>query len=220
MKPIATRAPRTSLRFAFAVSVAFGLSGCGIGTLSDNRSIESVNQPVVARQNFTLDVAAGPGGLSVPEQARLAGWFEALDLRYGDRIAIDDPMKNPATTDAIGRLAGRHGLLVTAAAPVTPGYVNAGTVRVVITRSTASVPDCPNWKGKSDTNLNNSTSRNYGCAVNGNLAAMVADPEHLLTGASGSGETVIMRSDKALDLYRTQQPTGRRALKSNGTGED
>lgn len=207
------------LRLALALSMGLALSGC-MGGMSNNRSVDSVNQPVVARQNFTLDVAAGPGGLSVPEQARLAGWFEALDLRYGDRIAIDDPMKNPATTDAIGRLAGRHGLLVTAGAPVTPGYVNAGTVRVVVTRSTASVPSCPNWQGKSDATWNNATSNNYGCAVNGNLAAMVADPEHLLTGASGSGETVIMRSDKALDLYRTQQPTGTRALKSNGTGED
>ncbi|HMO67856.1 MAG TPA: CpaD family pilus assembly protein [Novosphingobium sp.] len=219
MKLSADIANHRPLRLALALSLGLALSGC-MGGMSTNRSIDSVNQPVVSRQNFTLDVAAGAGGLSVPEQARLAGWFEALDLRYGDRIAIDDPMKNPATADAIGRLAGRHGLLVGAAAPVTPGYVNAGTVRVVVTRSTASVPDCPNWKGKSDMNWNNATSHNYGCAINGNLAAMVADPEHLLTGASGSGETVIMRSDKALDLYRTQQPTGTRALKSNGTGED
>jgi pilus assembly protein CpaD len=219
MKLSAKTAKNHPLRLALVLSLGLGLSGC-MGGMSNNRSVDSVNQPVVARQNFTLDVAAGPGGLSVPEQARLAGWFEALDLRYGDRIAIDDPMKNPATADAIGRLAGRHGLLVNAGAPVTPGYVNAGSVRVVVTRSTASVPNCPNWQGKSDATWNNATSNNYGCSVNGNLAAMVADPEHLLTGASGSGETVIMRSDKALDLYRTQQPTGTRALKSNGTGED
>ena len=215
----APNAHRQPLRFVLALSLGLALSGC-MGGMSSNRSVDSVNQPVVARQNFTLDVAAGPGGLSVPEQSRLAGWFDALDLRYGDRIAIDDPMKNPATADAIGRLAGRHGLLVSAAAPVTPGYVNAGTVRVVVTRSTASVPNCPNWAGKSDATWNNSTSNNHGCAINGNLAAMVADPEHLLTGASGSGETVIMRSDKAIDLFRTQQPTGTRALKSTGTGED
>lgn len=219
MKLSAQTAKHHPLRLALVLSLGLGLSGC-IGGVSNNRSVDSVNQPVVARQNFMLDVATGPGGLSVPEQARLAGWFEALDLRYGDRVAIDDPMKNPATADAIGRLAGRYGLLVSAGAPVTPGHVDAGMVRVVITRSTASVPGCPNWQGKSDATWNNATSNNYGCAINSNLAAMVADPEHLLTGASGSGETVIMRSDKALDLYRTQQPTGARALKSTGTGED
>lgn len=219
MKPSASFANRRPLRLALVLSLGLGLSGC-MGGMSNNRSVDSVNQPVVARQNFTLDVNAGPGGLSVPEQARLSGWFDALDLRYGDRVAIDDPLKNPSTADTISRVAGRHGLLVAGDAPVTPGYVNAGTVRVVVTRTTASVPNCPNWQGKSDASWNNSTGNNYGCAINGNLAAMVADPEHLLNGATGSGETVIMRSDKALDIYRTQQPTGTRALKSTGTGGD
>jgi len=206
------------LRLALALSLGFGLSACVGGMQSNNRSVESVNQPVVSRQHFTLDVGAGPGGMSVPEKVRLAGWFEALDLRYGDRIAIDDPLKNPAIREEVGTLAGRHGLLLSATAPVTPGYVNAGTVRVIVTRSSASVPDCPNWKSKTDMTWNNATSRNYGCATNGNLAAMVADPEHLLKGADDTGDTSIVRSDKAIEAFRNQALTGTGALKSSGTG--
>ena len=37
---------------------------------------------------------------------------------------------------------------------------------------------------------------------------MVADPEHLLHGAEGTGETVVMSSTKAIQSYREQEPTG------------
>jgi pilus assembly protein CpaD len=42
--------------------------------------------------------------------------------------------------------------------------------------------------------------------VNGNLAAMVANPEHLIKGAEGTGETVVMSSNKAIQSYRDQEP--------------
>ena len=208
------------LRSALALSAALAVSACGVGDPAMNRSLDSVNQPVVSRQNFTLDLAAGPAGLSIPEQARLAGWFETLRLRYGDRISIDDPMASPETMDAVARVAARHGLLVAGNAPVTPGAISAGTVRVVVTRSTASVPNCPSWQDKVDTNFANATSPNYGCAINGNLAAMIANPEHLLQGATEEGETVTAMSDKAIDTYRTLKPTGAGPLKASATATE
>ena len=207
---------RRTLGSALALSLTAVLAGCG--GLPTNRTLESVNQPVVERKNFTLDVSSGPGGLSYPEQRRLAGWFEAMDLRSGDRVAIDDPLDSVATREAIGALAGRHGILLSETAPVTSGYVNAGTARIVVTRSTASVPNCPNWKAKSDFNPHNGTSPNFGCAVNGNLAAMVANPEHLIKGEAGNGDTVIMSSTKAIESYRKQSPSGEKGLKSQATG--
>ena len=61
---------------ALTLALGVGLSGC-----ATNRGLESLNQPVVSRTNYTLDVASYGGGLALPEQRRLAGWFEALDLR-------------------------------------------------------------------------------------------------------------------------------------------
>ena len=46
---------------------------------------------------------------------------------------------------------------------------------------------------------------------------MVADPEHLLHGATGTGETVVMSSSKAISSYREQKPTGEKGLKQNST---
>ena len=197
---------------ALVLTLGIGLSGC-----ATNRGLESLNQPVVSRTNYTLDVASYGGGVPLPEQRRLAGWFETLDLRYGDRVSVDDPGADGASREAVAAIAARYGLLVGADAPVTTGQIAPGTVRVVVSRSSATVPNCPNWAAKSDTNLNNATYTNYGCAVNSNLASMVADPEHLLHGAKGSGETVVMSSSKAIDSYREAKPTGEKGLKQNTT---
>ena len=206
---------KKALTSALSASLVLILSGCG--SMPTNRSLESVHQPVVTRTNYTLDINAGPGGVSIPEQRRLAGWFEALDLRYGDRISIDDPMRSGASRAAVEGIAGRYGLLVSDEAPVTPGAVAPGTVRVVISRSSAEVPGCPDWSAKSNANHLNASSSNYGCASNANMAAMVADPEHLLKGASGKGTTTVMSSTKAIDAYREAKPTGEQGLSKNST---
>jgi pilus assembly protein CpaD len=200
-----------------ALAVALGLTLAGCANIPTNRQLESIHQPVVERTNYTFDVATGPGGLSLPEQRRLAGWFEAMDLRYGDRVSIDDPLASEATRAAVASVAARYGLLMSDDAPVTAGYVNAGTARVIVTRTFAHVPGCPDWRTTSDSNPLNATSSSYGCAVNGNLAAMVANPEHLVKGAEGTGETVVMSSTKAIETYRTTAPTGAGGLKENAT---
>ena len=100
---------------------------------------------------------------------------------------------------------------------MTQGYVNAGNARVVITRAKATVAGCPDWSANSDFNPKNATSSNFGCANNANLAAMVANPEHLLKGERGTSDTIVMSSNKAIGAYRTQQPTGAQGLNKNST---
>lgn len=204
---------------AMAISLGLSLGGCLGGGTPENRTLYSVKQPVVERTDYALDLVTGAGGLSIPEQRRLAGWFEAMDLGYGDKIYLDDPLNSTATLDAVSAIAARHGMLVGEGAPVTEGFVDPGTARVVITRSTAHVPNCPDWSDSIASNLGNATRSGFGCAVNGNLAAMVANPEHLVKGAKGTGETVVMSSTKAIDSYRAMEPTGQGGLKQSETGE-
>jgi pilus assembly protein CpaD len=193
-----------------ALSLGLGLAGCG--DLPNNTSVYSVKQPVVARSDYTLDVNAGAGGLPVPDQQQLAEWFETLNLRYGDRVAIDGALPNDAVREDVSSIAARHGLLLSEGAPLTEGFVEPGKVRVVVTRSRAYVPDCPDWTDQSDATLDNSTADGYGCAVNSNIAAMVANPQHLLRGEDGTGETVIMTSNKAIESYRSTEPSGEGGL--------
>ena len=193
---------------ALAVSLGLGLAACGGLDSNNNFALNSVNQPVVERSNYVLDLRTAGSGLDATESARLNDWFQMLDLGYGDRVAIDTPVDNPAVREDVAAVAGRYGILVGDGAPVTPGYVDPGNVRVVVTRSTAHVPGCPDWSDKFGFQQGNHTSDGFGCAVNGNIAAMVADPEHLLHGAEGTGETVVITSNRAIDTYRDQTPTG------------
>ena len=195
---------------ALALSLSLGLGACA--GLPDNRSLYSTKQPVVERTHYTFDVATSGDSVPVSEQRRLDGWFDTMDLRYGDRISVDDPTNSPGVRAAVANLAGRYGLIVADAAPPTEGFINPGQARVVLSRTSASVPGCPDWSTRSDINYNNGTYANYGCAVNSNMAAMVANPEDLVRGQKGSGETVILSSNKAIDSYREKAPTGTQGL--------
>lgn len=199
MRPMVLKHAPAVLARPLVLALAMALSACG--GVPSNRTLESVHQPVVEKTNYVLDLSTGPGGLSLPEQRRLAGWFAAMGLRYGDRIYIDDPLASGGTRAAVEAVAARYGLLLSDGAPVTEGYVNAGTARVVVVRASAHVPGCPEWKSDSDTNLGNGASSNFGCAVNSNLAAMVADPNHLVKG-QGATDATITGATKAIDAYR------------------
>ena len=125
-----------------ALAPALMLGGC-MGT--ENRGLESVHQPVVARQDYTLDVATAGDGLAAGEQARLAGWLGTMRLGYGDKVTIDDPADRGDVRDAVGRSVARYGLLLSDDRPLTNAPVGRGTVRVVVSRMKASVPGCPDW---------------------------------------------------------------------------
>jgi pilus assembly protein CpaD len=206
------------LNLAPVLALAVALSACG--GVPTNRSMNSVHQPVVETSDYTLDVTADAAGLAYGEQGRLAAWFEAMGLKYGDKVSLDDPSASPATRGVVEALAARYGLTLSAAAPQTAGYVTLGAVRVIVTRSRASVPGCPEWKTDSDFNPNSGLSSNYGCAVNSNLAAMVANPEDLLHGSQEAGSTAAATSNKAIAAYREAKSTGKGNTVSDAGSKD
>jgi pilus assembly protein CpaD len=204
-----------STGIALGLLLTGSLSGCD--TMADNRLLDSIHQPMVEHRQYQLDLMTGPDGLTAENKGRLDGWFGALGLRYGDRIAIDDPLVSAQTRAAVKILAARYGLLINPTAPASQGFVNAGTVRIIVLRSTASVPHCPDLTTMSDTNFKNATSSNYGCSINGDLAAMVANPDDLLGGAHGRSMTTADTSDKAIWLHQAAIPTGQAAIAKNST---
>lgn len=206
---------------ALAIALGLGLSACGgLGAANNNYQLNSVNQPVVERDNYVLDLRTNATGLDVTEQSRLSDWFEMLELGYGDRVAIDGSVTTASVQEDVSEVAGRYGILLSEGAPVTPGYVDAGNVRVVVTRSTAHVPGCPSWADDYGFQQGNQTSSGFGCAINGNLAAMVANPEHLLEGAEGTGDTIVQTSNRAINTYREAEPTGAGGLPQLSSGGD
>jgi pilus assembly protein CpaD len=203
---------RSKLGLLLVASAA--VAGCSYhanaGDLAD-RGVEAVNVPVVTRADYVFDAAAPGGTLAPAEKARLDSWFRGLDLGYGDSIYVDAPYADAARYE-VAQVAGAYGMLVQPGAPVTGGPVPSGSVRVIVSRTRAEVPGCPNWSQVAQPNYNNRMMSNFGCGVNSDLAMQVANPEDLIHGREGTNVGDNRTGTKAIILYRTTPPTGSKGL--------
>jgi pilus assembly protein CpaD len=195
---------------------ALALAACSDPRLKPNPTVESVKQPLVHTTQLAYDVRFdGRNRLHDPQA--LDDYLASIRVAYGDRISVDDPIAPGAEArrQEVAAVVARHGLLVQATAPVSTGPVAPGTARVVVTRTRAAVPNCPDWSRPSNPESEASTSSNFGCAINGNLAEMIADPNDLLSGkayAGADGDT----ASKAIGTHRGKAVTGAGALQAVG----
>ena len=187
---------------------------------SPNRGVESVHQPVVSHAAYTFDVMAGSGDTLPPaEAARLNDWFVSIGLGYGDQVAIvNDGYYGPALREGIANVVARHGLLVAEDSSAIAGAAPQGSIRLIVRRATASVPGCPDWSSKQETDMNLGTTSNFGCGTNSNLAAMVANPEDLVRGQGTDSNLRTATSNRAISTYRDKPPTGAGDLKQMSAG--
>ncbi|MES2043406.1 MAG: CpaD family pilus assembly protein [Pseudomonadota bacterium] len=209
---------KRSLTIATALAPALLLGACG-GTA--NRGLESVHQPVVSRTDYVFDVNTAGSGLAPGEAQRLAGWMASLNLGYGDHVAIDDPSPyGGGVRDDVAAQVARYGLILSDERPVTGAPIAPGTARIIVSRTKATVPGCPDFSRMDASNFNAHTSSNQGCAINSNLASMVANPADLVRGQPGAETIDAAASSKAIDTFRRAAPTGAggTVLKSESTG--
>lgn len=209
------------MRSKFALLLlATAVAGCSY-TPHDlpERGVQAVHVPVVTRADYVFDAAAPNGQLGPSEKARLDAWFRGLELGYGDSIYVDAPFSEGARYD-VAQVAANYAMTVQPGAPVTAGAVPQGMVRVIVSRARAEVPNCPDWSQPSNPNYNNKMMPGFGCSVNANLAAMVANPEDLVHGREGTGIGDPMTGTKAVNYYRSTPPTGTGGLKEISTKKD
>ncbi len=201
-----------------ALAAPMLLGGCG-GTL--NRGVESIKQPIVSRTDYVFDAQSTAAGLAPGEADRVAGWLSSMKLRYGDQVSVDDP--NPYGSRAraqVAAIVNDYGLRLADRAPITNAPLANGMVRVVVSRTTASVPGCPDYSRDGSSEDMGSATSNFGCATNANLAAMVADPLDLVRGQPGADTNDPQTTSRAINAYRKATPTGGGGtqVKSEATG--
>ena len=197
------------------IALASSVAACNAPDRPD-AGVASVNVPVVTTADYVFDAAAPDGALAPGETDRLNGWFQGLGLGYGDSIYVDGAYTD-AARGQVAAIAGQYGMMVSAGAPVTAGPVAPGSVRVVVSRRRATVPNCPNWSLPSEPKYYNKNLSNFGCGVNSNIAAMVANPEDLIHGRAGTGTGDVDTAAKAVILYRSAPPSGSKGLQSTST---
>ncbi|HYX47422.1 MAG TPA: CpaD family pilus assembly lipoprotein [Sphingomicrobium sp.] len=197
------------------IALASSLAACNTPDLPD-KGVSAVNVPVVTTADYVFDAAAPDGALAPGEAERLNGWFQGLGLGYGDSIYVDGAYTD-AARGQVAAVAGQYGMAVSGGAPVTTGAVQPGMVRVVVSRRRANVPFCPNWSVPSQPNYDNRNMSNFGCGVNSNIAAMVANPEDLIHGRDSTATEDVNEAAKAVILYRSTPPSGSKGLQNVNT---
>jgi pilus assembly protein CpaD len=192
------------------IALASSVAACNAPDRPD-AGVASVNVPVVTSADYVFDAAAPDGALAPGETDRLNGWFQGLGVGYGDTIYVDGAFAD-AARGQVAAVAGQYGMPLADGAPVTPGVVQPGTVRIVVSRRRAEVPNCPNWSVPSQPNYDNRNMSNFGCGVNSNIAAMIANPEDLLHGREGDGTSNVNAATRAVLFYKAQPPSGNKGL--------
>lgn len=192
------------------IALASSLAACNTTDLAD-KGVAAVNVPVVTSADYVFDAAAPDGALAPGEADRLNGWFQGLRVSYGDSIYVDGAYAD-AARGQVAAIAGQYGMMVSQGAPVTAGTVGTGMVRVVVSRRRAEVPYCPNWSLPAQPNYDNRNMSNFGCGVNSNIAAMIANPEDLIHGREASGTGDVNTAARAVIIYRSTPPTGEKGL--------
>jgi pilus assembly protein CpaD len=201
----------TRKTFLALLVIGTAVAGCAAAdpefAAKHNASPYSIHQPVVQRTDYVMDLGTSGTGLASGETPRLRAWFDSLQLRYGDTVAIDGNYDAIAEAD-IARVAEEYGLLLGDGAPITAGAIQPGAVRVVVSRASASVPSCPDWSYSQLPGAPVSTDSNFGCAINKNLAAMIADPNDLVLGQNGDGSGDAKSASKPIKAYRDRPGSG------------
>jgi pilus assembly protein CpaD len=196
---------------AGALVLSVGLAAC-----SDNRGVSSLKVPTVSAQVVTHDVRFGTDNrLSAADAKALEAFLGGIGVAYGDHLSIDDPASAGAgdRRAAVARVAARFGMLIEDVAVPTGARPASGTVRLVVSRAQATPPACPDWSDAPVMTMTGAMSSNHGCAVNNNLAAMIADPRDLEQGKTYQGPNA-KQIGKAIDAYAKKKPTGADPLPS------
>lgn len=187
------------------LGVAIGVSACGTNT-----TLSSVKTPVVSTHAVSRDIAFQPDGALAPaDAASLHAFLSSLNLGPADQVLLDDPQPHGAAARraAVASVVLHSGgVLAEGRAPAATALPQ-GTARLWIVRAQVTPPACPDWSSNPNSNLNASTHSNYGCAVNSNMAAMVANPADLAEGQDYAGPK---GSDiyKVHDRWQRRVPTG------------
>lgn len=198
------------VRLACPAALALALAACTTDTAGFNRGLTSVHQPVVSHTSYVFDVSAAGGEISVAERQRLEGWLDSIGASYGDTVAIatESGYYSKGVHDGIAAVVERRSLLLQEDSTAQAGRALEGSVRLIVRRANAHVPGCPDWTSKAENTGMTEISSNYGCGVNSNIAAMVANPNDLVLGQGNVSDLRTATSNKAIQVYREKIPTG------------
>lgn len=209
-------APRLDFRFVAAAAVLVALAGCSTSKQQDiTASIPDdyrVQHPItIDEQLATMDIPVGldTGRLNSGTKGNIVGFAQRFNSSGSALMAIVAPVGSPNEVVAASMSHQVYDVLV--ASGVRPGALDFRTYRAGAKESTApirlaysgiaaTVADCGEWPDYLNNDSHNRNFKNFGCATQANLAAMVDNPLDLLY-PRGSTPPDAARRAKVLQNY-------------------
>jgi pilus assembly protein CpaD len=178
--------PLNDIIRAGALTAMLVASSCAAPTADPNGMMEdgAVNHPIMVEPSFRdLKVSYGGPGMSDEDAVRFDAFLADYRLHGNGSLGISVPNGAPAR-EAITYFAERAAATGIARDKilVSTHDVTNGDWRVDVSyiSYTARTARCGDWSENLAYSADNQTPRNFGCAVQQNIAAMVADPRDLL----------------------------------------
>lgn len=205
-----------------AVLLTLSLAACATPRMvAQGKSVATeadLHEITVTQSGVRLEVpVTGANGAVSAETAAQINQFGANYRAVGHGPLLVTTPTGSGDADAAARVAQavRMQLVDTGVsfAAIAGGTYDAGgrgTAPIVLsfTRFEAEAPDCqPLWKVDLSSSLDNRATKNFGCSVNANLAAMIADPADL-KGPRAEEPRDAARRDVVLGKYREGEPSG------------
>jgi len=185
------KSPNIALRLALPFVAMLVLAGCGgFNGAADAQYDASYTHPISVQPDVpTLKVAAS-GHLSNEDRQAIVNFAAAYKDRGHGLLTVAAPSGSANSAAAMSELVDVRDMLAKAGVPeesvsFTPyrasGAAQSAPIIMSYKQYVASVAPCGDWTDDLAYDPSNSTPKNFGCATQTNLAAMVSDPADLVT---------------------------------------
>ena len=222
--PIFSGSRSTITKMAVVSIIAVSLAACR-GHMDDSYVAgwlhidhDEMHPITVSKQPATLSIPIHRGtyGLVPNQQARLSRFLSRYKARDtgNSNLLVHVPSGSANEVEAmqavgeLRQLIGEHGFDPTLVM-VKPYQARAGSqppIRVSYSRYVAQGPDCGTWPTNVARQFDNLHYENYGCAIQKNIAAQIANPADLLGPRTMTPRSEDRRKD-TWDKYLKGKPT-------------
>ena len=168
------------------------------------------NHPItIAERAHTMEIPVGPQTthLTPPVRGNIAGFAERFRDSGSSRLTVLVPtdarsgVGHQVRDTLVGAGVEARRIDIRSYYPEKPG----SPIRLAYSGMTASVAGCGKWPDRLEEDIDNRNYRNFGCATQSNLAAIVENPLDLKYPRAVTPGDATRRS-AVLDSYRRGEP--------------
>jgi pilus assembly protein CpaD len=198
------------LEYLFRAAAIASVLFAGSCSVSNDGSMVSEdgarNHPISVEPTFRelkVQFAGGPEGMSADDAVKFDAFLADYRVHGNGSLGISVPNGAPsrAAITYFGERAAASGISRDKILVSTHDVGNNDfRVDVSYIAYTARTEPCGDWSENEAFTMDNVTPKNFGCAVQQNIAAMVADPRDLL-GPGGMGQVDTARRATVMDHY-------------------